>query len=282
MQYNKIINSNNIILSNIDTYIEEAFIDIPEFINYDNKIIRKYKKKILPNIIKEIINYNKDLLFKTIKDAYKDSYIEMYGISDYLYSSIYNDANTIVKYDYDNKFNKILNHLNNNIKLDDSISYSEDIENKPIKSNKINFAAHDILNNILEILLIKVKNSIYDNYYINNAGYIKKLIYNLLIKDFINQKDNIISNKSNKINEEENNKEIKLNITRSNIIIYEENQYIDKIFNGIDIKNCISIYHENKIFFTWNDYINIKEYAENNINFLFDLFIFSLIYSFSL
>jgi hypothetical protein len=270
MQYNKIINSNNIILSNIDTYIEEAFIDIPEFINYDNKIIRKYKKKILPKIIKEIINYNKDLLFKTIKDAYKDSYIEMYGISDYLYSSIYNDANTIVKYDYDNKFNKILNHLNNNIKLDDSISYSEDIENKPIKSNKINFAAHDILNNILEILLIKVKNSIYDNYYINNAGYIKKLIYNLLIKDFINQKDNIISNKSNKINEEENNKEIKLNITRSNIIIYEENQYIDKIFNGIDINNCISIYHENKIFFTWNDYINIKEYAENNINFLFD------------
>ena len=48
------------------------------------------------------------------------------------------------------------------------------------------------------------------------------------------------------------NEYVKLNehATRSNIIIYEENQYIDKIFNGIDINNCISIYHENKIFFS--------------------------------
>lgn len=262
-QYHDILNNKIHIMNDIKNYIDIIFDD---FIKNFNKITiinnsssnRSNKNNRLNdeyNIIEitncqyedekilEFIIKNKDFIKNILYTSYRKSFKFNNGLLNNIFdiellnNTIYN----IINYYFENNIKKLQSNLNIFIELEnleDQYNIKNNIFNKLI--NKITFK---IINNLnLSEITPNIINS--KNNKISLYQRVQKIFLKFIIKyfDFENKSDLII-------------KKLDLNVN-----IIEPKHLINFLENTIKINNIFKNYNKFKVLYTWNDFINIKEY----------------------
>ena len=114
-KYNKILYYNKYIFNNIKKYTESKYDYIISILTNDSKFTSLIKYKISSCEIIKIMNNNKNIIIKSIINAYENSYMIYYGIKRYSYPNINKDAKSIINNDFDNKFADIIGSLDKTI-----------------------------------------------------------------------------------------------------------------------------------------------------------------------
>jgi len=259
-QYHDILNNKIHIMNDIKNNIDIVFDDFIKNFNKitiikNNRITNSSNKNDEYNIIEitncqyedekilEFIIKNKDSIKNILYKSYRKSFKFNNGLLNNIFDieSLNNTIYNIINYYFDNNIKKLQSNLNIFImleNLEEQYNIKNNIFNKLI--DKITFKIVHNLN--LSEMTPNIINGSNDK--ISLYQRVQKIFLKFVIKyfDFENKSELII-------------KKLGLNVN-----IIEQIHLIDFLETTIKINNIFKNYNKFKVLYTWNDFINIKEY----------------------
>ena len=232
--------------NNIDDYNENF--NIIEISSQDENSIK---------VLQFLIN-NKDLIEKILCTAYLKSFKFNNGLSNNIdnYELLKNTINNIINYYFYNDIKKM--QLNLNQIINDQNSSSEQNYNleKNVFNKLVNEISSKIVNNINICNISPSVNVNIEGNKNNDKISLYKRIQKKFIKFLIKYVD--FENKAYKIKEKFNNSKNNTTIDYSNLI--ENNSFLVFLENHIKMNKIYTNYNKYKLFYTWDDFLNIKNY----------------------
>ena len=184
---------------------------------------------------------HRDLIANEILYSFKESYIKWYGLHSTLYPSIYEESYSIAIENFNDKYSVVINDLS------EVIDYIQKLNTGVVITEQI------FLENKLIVLLQAITNDIRENY-IDYSGFIEDYICEMLLKYLEN--DDSISLYENLPSFEGSLKYYLLQNNKNALRTFP------KIIN---INKCSYNYHEYHIFYTWENFLEIKHFAIESI-----------------
>lgn len=232
--------------NNIDDYNENF--NIIEISSQDENSIK---------VLQFLVN-NKELIEKILHTSFLKSFKFNNGLSNNIdnHELLKNTINNIINYYFYNDIKKM--QLNLNQIINDQNSSSEQNYNleKNVFNKLVNEISSKIVNNINICNISPSVNVNIEGNKNNDKISLYKRIQKKFIKFLIKYVD--FENKAYKIKEKFNNSKNNTTIDYSNLI--ENNLFLVFLENHIKMNKIYTNYNKYKLFYTWDDFLNIKNY----------------------